>query len=205
MFWREKKWLLLSDLHLGKAAHFRKAGLPLPDGHDETTLERLDDLVRLFAPVRVVIIGDLFHSVENGYWRKFHVWCQRQKVELHLVLGNHDLIGESRYEDAGITLHKVSLTEEPFVLMHEPPLPNIGTGQYVICGHVHPGYTLSGKGRQRIALPCFWVGREVAVLPAFGTSTGLFRIQPKKKDRVYLLTPRAVMLVPTSKSSVALS
>jgi hypothetical protein len=97
MFWRSKGWLLLSDLHLGKAAHFRKAGLPLPEGSDEETLTRMDEVIVHFQPKRTVIIGDLFHSAHNNAWEPFHAWCKRQTSELHLVLGNHDRLAERRY------------------------------------------------------------------------------------------------------------
>jgi metallophosphoesterase superfamily enzyme len=30
LFWKETSALILSDLHLGKTAHFRKNGIPLP-------------------------------------------------------------------------------------------------------------------------------------------------------------------------------
>ena len=53
--WRSNGWLLLSDLHLGKAAHFRKAGIPLPEGADARTLERMDEVIDHFRPTRVVI------------------------------------------------------------------------------------------------------------------------------------------------------
>ena len=30
MFWKEHNSLILADLHIGKAGHFRKAGIPIP-------------------------------------------------------------------------------------------------------------------------------------------------------------------------------
>ena len=33
--------LLLSDLHLGKGAHFRQSGIPVPDGGETDDLNRL--------------------------------------------------------------------------------------------------------------------------------------------------------------------
>ena len=31
MYWAAQKALILSDLHVGKTAHFRKHGIPIPD------------------------------------------------------------------------------------------------------------------------------------------------------------------------------
>lgn len=53
----------------------------------------------------------------------------------------------------------------------------------VLAGHVHPAYTLHGRGRQRLRLPCFVLGDEVRLLPAFGSFTGTmtFRAEPDQR------------------------
>lgn len=194
MYWSSKGWLLLSDLHLGKAAHFRKAGLPLPEGSDDQTLARMDEVVAHFQPNRIVIIGDLFHSAHNNAWEPFHVWCKRQSAELHLVLGNHDRLAERRYRDAGLTTHATGLVELPFILEHEAPLAVGGAGMiHVICGHTHPGIVLHGQANQSLRLPCFLVGPQVTLLPAFGMSTGLFTVKPTAAHRVFACTDKAVL------------
>jgi DNA ligase-associated metallophosphoesterase len=194
MFWRSKGWLLLSDLHLGKAAHFRKAGLPLPEGSDEQTLARLDELITHFNPQRVVIIGDLFHSDLNNGWKLFHDWCERQQVELHLVMGNHDRLSERRYRDAGLVTHAAGLVALPFILEHEAPLAMGGAGMiHVISGHTHPGVVLHGAGKQSLRLPCFLVGPQVTLLPAFGITTGLHIVKPTALHRVFACTEKAVL------------
>lgn len=63
-----------------------------------------------------------------------------------------------------------------------PPEP------YTLSGHLHPGITLSGKGRQRLRLPCFWFGAQTGILPAFGAFTGLADIQPRQGDQIFATT-----------------
>lgn len=198
LFWRSKGWLLLSDLHLGKAAHFRKAGLPLPEGSDEETLARMDEVIAHFQPKRTVIIGDLFHSAHNNAWEPFHAWGKRQTSELHLVLGNHDRIAERRYRDAGLVTHATGLVELPFILEHEAPLAmgapaSAGVGIHIISGHTHPGVVLHGKGDQRLRLPCFLMGPQVTLLPAFGRGTGLHIVKPGPMHRVFACADKAVL------------
>jgi uncharacterized protein len=193
IFWKAKGWLLLSDLHLGKAAHFRKAGLPLPEGSDEQTLTRLDELVALFHPERIVIIGDLFHSAHNNAWEPFRAWCERQSAELHLVCGNHDRLADRRYNEAGLVMHHSGLVEMPFILEHEAPLTMGGFGIHVICGHTHPGIVLRGQANQSVRLPCFLVGPQVTLLPAFGRSTGSHIMKPTAAHRVFACTAKAVI------------
>ena len=65
IFWKSQNALLLSDLHLGKINHFRRAGIPVPSKANDHNLEVLIDLVRLCKPTRVVCIGDLFDSQYN--------------------------------------------------------------------------------------------------------------------------------------------
>ena len=38
---------------------------------------------------------------------------------------------------------------------------------------MHPGLVLSGRGADRLRLPCFHFGPQVGLLPAFGPFTGL--------------------------------
>ena len=44
VFWVEKQTLIIGDLHFGKAGHFRKSGIPVPEmihSKDFITLEKL--------------------------------------------------------------------------------------------------------------------------------------------------------------------
>jgi len=190
LYWDRLRWLVVSDLHLGKAAHFRKAGAALPEGQDEGTLARLDALIANFRPERLLILGDLFHSSHNTSWAPFTAWALRQSIPLHLVPGNHDILADRRYADAGLHVCDDTLEEGPFVFAHEPAER---PGVYGMGGHIHPGVVLSGQARQRLRLPCFWFGERLAIIPAFGLSTGLHVIRPERTDRVYACTERAVL------------
>lgn len=190
IYWERMNWLIVSDLHLGKAAHFRKAGVALPEGHDTATLQRLDSLLHFFAPERLLILGDLFHSSHNRSWELFENWASCQQARLHLVQGNHDILADRRYADAGLQVCHDTLEEGPFVFSHEP---TERAGCYVIGGHIHPGVVLNGQGRQRLRLPCFAFGPRVGLLPAFGTNTGTFLIQPDAPHRVFAVTAGSVL------------
>lgn len=195
LYWPRLRWLVVSDLHLGKAAHFRKAGAALPEGQDEATLKRLDLLVGHFRPERLLFLGDLFHSHHNNQWEPFLQWANAQTMELHLVVGNHDILPEEYYTEAGLRTTIGTLSEGPFAWAHEPVEH---PGAFSLAGHIHPGVVLHGASQQRIKLPCFWFGEKGAILPAFGMSTGLFRLRPKPPDRVFCCTDRAVMDVSNS-------
>ena len=190
LYWPRLQWLLVSDLHLGKAAHFRRAGAALPEGHDDRVLQRLEGLVTAFRPERLVVLGDLFHSVHNHRWAPFAAWVKQLGIPVELVPGNHDILAHRHYREAGLTLHDDTVEAGPFVFTHEPVER---PGCYVIAGHVHPGVRLSGLGGQSMRLPCFRFGPQQALLPAFGMATGLHLQRPTVEDRTYAVTERAVL------------
>jgi uncharacterized protein len=190
LYWPRLRWLVVSDLHLGKAAHFRKGGVALPEGHDAATLARLAALVQQYTPERLLILGDLFHSSHNSNWAPFAAWATEQPCALHLVKGNHDILAERRYAEAGLQVCHDTLEEGPFVFCHEP---EERPGCYVLGGHIHPGVVLSGRGRQHLRLPCFAFGPQRGLLPAFGTNTGTFTLEPDATHRIYATTDRAVL------------
>ena len=194
ILWKGQRSLLVSDLHLGKINHFRKAGIPVPSKANDHNLEVLIDLVRLSKPERILCLGDLFHSHYNAEWEVFgEVVRHFSEISFELVQGNHDIMGRYQYSRKGIQVHD-SLTIGKFLLTHHP-LESVPDGMYNIAGHIHPGVSLRGRGRQAMTLPCFFFGEKQAFLPAFGKFTGLAKIAPKKQDKVYIVAEGQVMFV----------
>jgi len=50
IFWVEKSMLLISDVHLGKVAHFRKFGAAVPQKAIHKNFILLDEIVSYFQP-----------------------------------------------------------------------------------------------------------------------------------------------------------
>jgi uncharacterized protein len=184
IFWKKEKTLLISDLHLGKISHFRKEGIPLPLSAFQNNFDRLDDLILNYNAWQVIFIGDLFHSTINKEWDQFCTWRKKyHSVEMHIVLGNHDKLPQDCYEDLPLKIHKKNLMIAPFTFSHHPKEKFL-KDEYVISGHVHPVIKLNGKANQNFRLPCFYFGRQQAILPSFGYFTGGHAIQPKEEDKV---------------------
>ena len=66
IFWKNKNTLLISDLHLGKITHFRKAGIAIPTEALLRNFNILEFLIREYKPQRIILLGDLFHSAFNS-------------------------------------------------------------------------------------------------------------------------------------------
>lgn len=187
MYWQREKMLLISDLHLGKATHFRKSGIPLPKMLGDVNWDKLASLLLEFQPARVLFLGDLFHSDLNAEWDDFcQLTARFSSMQFELVPGNHDILFTQHYEEAQLLLHPPLLEITPFLFSHHP-LAIIPHNYYNLCGHIHPSVCLRGNGRQTLRLPCFYFSDNQGILPAFGAFTGTAEIQPKSGDQVFVI------------------
>jgi uncharacterized protein len=202
IWWEDEKMILLSDLHLGKATHFRKAGIPVPLKIFQKDMDCLSLLVDSFNPHSICFLGDLFHSEINAEFDLLQEWMLRYPtLKIELVRGNHDILPAAWYKKAGIKVYPVAVKKGPFVFTHDPSADN-AHDHYVFSGHLHPGVNLTGNGRQSICLPCFYFGENQALLPAFGAFTGLSVIYPKKNDHVFVIGEGKVISVSSQQSMV---
>lgn len=191
IFWVEKSMLLISDVHLGKVAHFRKFGAAVPQKAIHKNFILLDEIVSHFQPFQVCFLGDLFHSSINKEWQLFENWVQKTPAEMILIAGNHDIIAPEKFEALSIQVFK-ELALEKFLLTHHPEERE---GFFNFCGHIHPAVRLQGFGRQRLKLPCFFQKTQQLILPAFGKFTGTYVLEPTTKDKVYLIVENEVIKV----------
>jgi DNA ligase-associated metallophosphoesterase len=195
-FWERTGTLLVADPHFGKAATFRAAGIPVPRGTTTGSLVRLDSALERTRARRVVFLGDFLHAREGREAETTRVvaeWRRRNaSVEMLLVRGNHDARAGDPDPEIDIPCVDGPVVEPPFVFTHKPAVSDAG---YVICGHVHPSARLTGPGRERARIPCFWFGARTAVLPAFGEFTGVADIDAQPGDRVWVVVDHSVVRV----------
>jgi len=194
IYWASKKMLIISDLHIGKGAHFRKAGIPVPATVNETDLDKLDKLLLDFSPEILLVTGDMFHAHMNSEVENFKLWrSQYPELRLILIKGNHDLLKPADYDGLSIEVYPEELLYFPFRFVHDQP--RVFDEYYNITGHIHPGITIYGKARQHLKLPCFYFGKTCAILPAFSVFTGLSKIKTEEGDQFYAITPEKVVAV----------
>lgn len=208
IYWHNTRTLLVADLHFGKTATFRSAGIPIPPGTTRTDLQRLDQLLANTQATRLILLGDFLHSrfgrepqLMNTLGDWFAAKCAT--TQTLLIRGNHDSHAGPLPADWPVTTIEESLFEAPFVFRHEPKTDKRG---FTFAGHLHPAIRLAGPGRS-LRADCFWFGSQVAVLPAFGSFTGSATVQPVMGDRLFavgddeVIEIRSVPAVPPSKST----
>lgn len=171
IYWQKNEALILSDLHIGKAAHFRRNGIPLPIQIHQEDINRLERLINYFEPKRVIIVRDMLHANDNIEVQDFKLFIQMQKdVDFILIKGNHDRMTNQNLLNMGLSSVALSYKLESFVFLHEP-LQNSDLPQIV--GHIHPGLSLMLPTKRFIRLPAFIITPKLIVLPAFSNFTGL--------------------------------
>jgi len=180
LVWPAEHTLFVADVHLGKAASFRAAGVPLPSGHSSHDLDRLSTLIRTHDVHRLVILGDLVHTqtsytpVLDRNFRDFRI--RHDDVDMLLVRGNHDLHAGDAPSAWGLQIVAEPFALGPFACCHEPQSA-AGSG-YELAGHLHPALRLQTT-REGVTLPCFWQHATGMVLPAFGSLTGKYAVRLK--------------------------
>jgi len=207
VYWPRAGALIVADVHFGKAATFRAGGIPVPGGTTAEMLRRLSAALDATAAGRLLILGDLLHAragraphtlEQVAAWR-----ATRPGLAISLIRGNHDTRAGDPPDDWGVECLDAPVLESPFLWFHQPPpvaqnsypvLPGpkaqdknpVPLADYPVAGHVHPAVALGGNGRA-ITLPCFYFGRDYALLPAFGEFTGTAVVRPRPGEGVFVL------------------
>ena len=198
LLWERTGTLLAADAHLGKAAAFRAAAIPLPGGttdrgarpaHRGARPHRRPPpaAARRFLP-RPLGAGRPHPGGDRGagasatrIWRS--CWCAATTTAAPAIRRASGAStattspGSSRRSPSGT----IPEAEEP--------------AGYVLAGHIHPAVSLSGPGRQRERLPCFLFGERVGILPAFGDFTGGAAVGPRPGDRVFAVAGDEVVAI----------
>ncbi|TKK67277.1 ligase-associated DNA damage response endonuclease PdeM [Ilyomonas limi] len=198
LYWEEAQALIVSDLHLGKTGHFRRQGIAVPQAVYKEDLQCLFSQIQYYKPKQLIIVGDLFHSKENRELDLFIRWRNDiPQVDVHLVKGNHDILKNEWYSNANIGISQEQLCIDQFIFTHEATAANCtGNNQsYIFSGHIHPGVSIHGLGRQSLTFPCYFFGEWYAVLPAFSKFTGVKVMHKSKGDHVFAIVNQSVMKV----------
>jgi DNA ligase-associated metallophosphoesterase len=199
LHWPAASTLFITDPHFGKAATLRSAGIPIPQGSTRHDLDHLDALLAATDARRLVILGDFFHARAGraepvlaalGAWR-----ARRPDLSITLVRGNHDRHAGDPPDAWNVQTVTEPFPLPPFICYHQPlePAALADVHGHVLAGHLHPQVSLRAADGSQLRIPCFWFGKEQAVLPAFGSFTGGYTVRPRPRDRLFVVGPRRVV------------
>ena len=198
LLWPQQRSLIVADVHLGKGAAFRRAGVPVPSGATEADLARLDRLIAEHAPGRLLVLGDLFHtrlSYDEPAVAAIDAFRARHAdLQITAIQGNHDRQVERLPASWRIEWIAGALHQPPFVFAHEPQADPRGV---VLAGHIHPVLMLKSR-RDAARLPVFWFrhAERIVVLPSFGSFTGGAILSHEADDRIFVALRDEVIELP---------
>lgn len=185
--------LIVGDIHIGKAAHFRNHGVAIHKNVNRNNLWKLSGAIDAYAPKNLVVLGDLSHSRRNKEWDEFVDFREMYpKQNWILVDGNHDLLDPELYDKAGID-RVDELSIAGITMVHDREQITEQVEDYILSAHVHPAVRVRGKGRQSLRLDCFYFSENEGLIPAFGEFTGRYTVKVQEGDRVFVIAGNEVV------------
>jgi len=161
---KSERVVVLGDLHIGWEVTLAQQGIHIPSQTGKM-LQRLLAIIDAVEPTRLLMLGDVKHSVtgaELEEWRdvpEFFEALLKRVPTIQIILGNHDgnlePLTPSKVElipSTGIALWK------RFGLFHGHawPAPEVIGCETLILGHLHPAVTLRDALGYRLTRPA-WV------------------------------------------------
>jgi DNA ligase-associated metallophosphoesterase len=191
VYWPAKETLILSDLHLGKSAHFRKSGIAVSSLVSENDIARLELLVRHYPTKSIIVVGDLVHAGINSDSIHFKEWMIRNSdLKISLIKGNHDRLAPEQLLAWGLSEVVNECTITPFLFTHNPPKSG---SIFTVSGHIHPGVVLDLPLKRRCRFPCFILTPNLLILPAFSEFTGLDTVNHPENAHYYAIVESVVI------------
>ncbi len=162
--------LILGDLHLGIEASLELDGMQLPRAQAREMKRRVDEVVRVHPPKRIVVLGDLKHEFSRNLDQE---WSQVRDMLEHLgsiaevtvVRGNHDNYLATITSRLGLDLVDEAVVDG----VHLSHGHIVDPGRPLVQGHEHPSARLFDGVGGYVKLPAFLYHQqaEVLILPAF--------------------------------------
>jgi putative SbcD/Mre11-related phosphoesterase len=141
----EHKTLVIVDLHIGWEMALSEKGIHVPTQMPRL-LKKLKDLIFAYKPERLLILGDVKHTVataEIGEWQDipdFFNELKKQIEKIFVIRGNHDgnlepLLPENikLIPSTGLEIGQIG-----FFHGHQWPSPTLLKCKTLVMGHVHP-------------------------------------------------------------------
>jgi uncharacterized protein len=189
--------LVVSDLHLGKAARVaRNSGMMLPPYEVRDTMTKLDNTINSLRAAHVVCLGDSFDDLQAGVDlpESEKLWLTR------LQAGRHWIWVEGNHDPGPLDLGGVHLAQHFHAGLTFRHIAKVGAiGE--ISGHYHPKATLQTRASAYTAA-CFLIDKDKVIMPAFGAYTGGLHSQDRaltdlmKGDALAVLTGRTALPIP---------
>jgi hypothetical protein len=167
LYWPAERMLVVSDLHLGKAARLSAVGgAALPPYETRETLMRLERDLSATGAAEVLCLGDSFDApgIDACLPEEDALWITR------LMAGRGWTWIEGNHDPGPVALggtHRAELARGPLVFRHIASAAGVGE----VSGHYHPKARIFARGRA-LTHACFLHDERRLILPAYGAYAG---------------------------------
>lgn len=172
----KKKFLVISDLHLGSETDLIKKGINIDSrGVSRDLLKEIDELKTLHSFNGIIILGDLKSSIVHitkNEWETIPIFLKELSLDMDIFLipGNHDVNINLLAPDSVIVCNSPGLVIDDILLIHGHTMPektqfNINK---IIMGHIHPIFINSNSVVHGKRL---WIYLKVKKESIFGLKT----------------------------------
>lgn len=176
VFIRDKKILIISDLHIGYEESLQ---ISIPNLQYKIILKELEEIFKKTGKLdKIIILGDLKHEfgkISGQEWKETSElisFLQKKTDKIILIKGNHDKMLEPIARNKNLEVKEIYINEE-FGFLH-------GNKNYseimdkkiklIFLGHLHPAISIRENVKQE-TYKCFLVGKyknkEIIILPSF--------------------------------------
>jgi len=192
LFWKEKRILIVGDLHLGYEDNLASRGFAVPRSQFSQTKEIIERIFNKIGKVeKIILLGDVKHVFGKIMKQEFFDFEQLiellnknliKKGQIIITKGNHDTILETiskKHENIELCnkyiiektlfLHGDSKSvRENYEIIKDKKI------NLIVVGHFHPAYMLKDKNSvKQEKFKCFLYGfsseyqKEVVFVPSF--------------------------------------
>ncbi len=142
---KDQRVLVVADLHIGWEVALAQEGVYIPSQTPKIQ-EKLEKIIKIAKPTRLVILGDVKHTVakiELREWRDVPVLfetLERSVPQIQVVPGNHDGNLEPLLPETVTLLPAggVKIGDIGFFHGHAWPAPELLGCKTLVMGHIHP-------------------------------------------------------------------
>ena len=184
LYIKEKKTLILADLHLGYEGSLIDAGYLIGEFQYDKIREHLNKIFTGVEVEKVIINGDLKHAfgrISGQEWSevlRFLDFLSGSCEEVILIKGNHDAITDSITDKKNVKLRDNYFFDDlKIYVTHGHKIPenrNFDDSEIVIIAHDHPAIGLREELRVekvKCFLSGFWKNKRLIVIPSFNFVT----------------------------------
>jgi uncharacterized protein len=177
LFLVKQKILIIADTQIGYEESLNKKGIFIPRFQHKDIIDRLEKIINVTKPKKVIIDGDIKHefgTISETEWRHTVrlIDSISSRTELILIRGNHDKQLGPIAKKKNLKLIDHLLIGDIYICHGDKLQKNkdFEKAKTIIIGHEHPAVALKDSGRTE-KYKCFLKGKyknkTLIVLPSF--------------------------------------